>query len=425
MSSDPAPARRPGPGRPERLLAAALALLACVALASSPDPGALWSDEHRTRGRWPLRWLMAGEPGAALESAFSLTHGRPGLALAYAPGGLLSTAVADPDGPLPPEVPLGWYLDRVDAQALLLCSAAWAALAVLAVGRLAERVGDRTAGALAAWWLAGSVVLLHYGRTLLPPVAALALGAAFLDRWLAATEERDGRAGRVALQAGLLLGAACSVYPGVYALGGVVVAHALHGGLAAARGRIGRCALGFFTVLLAFEASYRLGFGGSYLGDLRQLAPTIDAGDPREGWSFPLELLWTLDGAAGAAVLGLSFLAAATDRSGPRRLLATGFLLLYLEQAVVQSTVLGRQAIYGRIVAPWLSCMVPLAAARVAERVRGRRALLGVLLALLVLHQAPRWVRLARSRADRRAHPAQLFEQGTPAERREGLARLL
>jgi hypothetical protein len=400
--------------RPERLAPALLCAILC--LAASRSDKVLWNDENRVRGAIPLSILARGDVAGAFENAFYLTSGRPGLVFAFLPSSLASLAiggvrpVGDPSAAV--------EIDELDRRCAHVVAALWAAAGVLGVGALGERLRGRGAGAVASALLGLSVVQLVQGSTLLPSVPALALGTLFLDRHLRAIAAGDdvARARREGGKAGLALAALFSVYPGAYALGATLAADVLlH--RRAARERTTAIAGAFLGALVAFEAVYRLACGGSYFADLLKLSGTILVGDPREGWSFPFEYLWRCDGllGAGAFLLGLASVAWAR---GEARFLALSLALLYAAEGLLVSTILGKHVLYGRIVTPWLALAVPVAAA--ALPLEGRRAPIAVL--AIALHQGPG---LAHAVAiDPQRHPAALYENCGPAQRRQAIAAL-
>jgi hypothetical protein len=361
-------------------------------------------DEQRVRGSIPWRALAQGDVSGAAFNALYMTYARPGLFVAFAPAGLASWAIGAPRPPV--DAAHDWALDPIDVRCALAMNAVWAALAVLLVGRLGERLGGRWAGALASWWIALSIVVLHQARTLYPPVAALALAALFFELYLQA---RQSEALGLAVRAGLGLLALLLVYPGAYPLAIVLPVDVLLT-RSAARRRVGRVLLTLLGGLLLVEVLWRL-FGASYLFELRDLSEGVKIGDPAEGWSYAWEYFGRLDRALGLAVMALALSAPGWARSDEQRLLGWSALALYAWAGLLVSTLLGRQALYGRQVAIWLALLVPLAACFPRA---GRRRLAACVL-LLGLHQAPGLWRLFS--LERYSHPGARYEGLGPEER--------
>ena len=390
--------------RPERwaALMVGFGLTLAAGWGTPPSSG---HDEQRVRGSIPWRALAQGEVRGAAFNALHMTYARPGLFVAFAPAGLASWAFGPARPPVDPDHT--WFLDASDWRWALGMNAVWAALLVGWGGTLAERLGGRGAGACAAWWLALSVVVLHQARTLFPSVAAAALIAAFFLAYLRARERPSDE--RAAAAGGVLF-AALSVYPGAYPLALILPIDFVRGG-AQGRRRAGVALLALVLGLLVTEAVCKLSYGGSYLFELRDLSEGVLAGDTREGWSYPWDYLAWLDGPLGALGLAAAITAPRWARTPEQRLLGWTALGVYVWCGLVASTLLGRQALYGRQVAVWLALVFPLAVC--APRIGRRRALAAIV--LLGLHQAPGLWRLFTTPRER--HPGALYEGLGPSER--------
>lgn len=226
------------------------------------------------------------------------------------------------------------------------------------------------AGIALALCFAAYPVVFYRARHLGLLLSAILLGSCI---GFVAMQLRDweGPQGRTPLAAGLLSGAALSIYPAYYAFTvacGLILALSdkEERMFSVGRGSIRRAALfggGVLIVMFVFEMLGRLG-GISYLGGARLLSSTITQGSFEEGLVFLPKYVLAVDSWGGWALMLLAlrgiFIMGRSIHPLAARVLAI-FSGLYLAYGV-QSTFLHRMVFTGRYARIFIPALVLLAA---------------------------------------------------------------